>query len=75
MNRLLLAILLLHLGALTFSQVITGIVLDQETREPVDFASVYFNGTFTGTTTDEHGEFELDVTKYRSRPLTRMATR
>lgn len=69
MKRVFLAILFLHLGALAFSQVITGIVLDQETREPVDFASVYFNGTFTGTTTDEKGCFELDVTKYRLRSL------
>jgi hypothetical protein len=49
---------------------ITGLVLNQETRVPVDFASVFFSGTFVGTTTNETGYFELDVSKYRTRPLT-----
>jgi len=53
-----------------FGQLIQGKVLDQETREPIDFASVYFDGTFVGTTTDSLGNFELDITKYASRSLT-----
>jgi len=51
------------------SQVIRGRVLDQKTREPIDFASVFFNGTFHGTTTAEDGSFELDVTPYAGRTL------
>lgn len=39
-----------------FGQLIQGKVLDQETREPIDFASVYFDGTFVGTTTDSRGD-------------------
>jgi len=35
----------------------------------VDYASVFFNGTFVGTTTNEKGEFELDVTSYADRTL------
>jgi hypothetical protein len=54
---------------LIYAQKITGLVLNQDTREPVDFASVFFSGTFMGTTTDKEGYFELDVSKYRSRPL------
>ena len=69
MNRVPLTILLLHVGFLSFGQVITGTVLDQETGEPVSFASLFFDGTFVGTTADENGRFELDVSKYRSRPL------
>jgi len=42
MNRAFLVILFLHLGAFIYAQMITGLVLDQETREPVDFASVFF---------------------------------
>jgi hypothetical protein len=53
-----------------FGQLIQGKVLDQETREPIDFASVYFDGTFVGTTTDSLGNFEIDITKYSSRSLT-----
>ncbi len=54
---------------ITFGQVIRGQVLDHETRKPVDYASVFFNGTFLGTTTNENGEFELDVTPYAYRAL------
>ena len=70
MNRAFLVILFLHFGMLIYAQKITGLVLNQDTREPVDFASVFFNGTFVGTTTNESGYFELDVSKYRTRPLT-----
>ncbi len=69
MKRILVFILFGLLGTLTYSQVITGVVMDQETKEPIDFASVYFSGTFVGTTTDELGNFEMDITKYASRPL------
>ncbi len=51
------------------SQVIRGRVLDQKTREPIDFASVFFNGTFHGTSTAEDGSFVLDVTPYAGRTL------
>ena len=62
--------LLLSLFAISASgQVIRGRVLDQETGEPLDFASVFFNGTFLGTTTSVNGEFELDVTPYAGRTL------
>lgn len=70
MNRFLLSVFFLLLGTLTFAQVITGVVLDQESRDPIDFASVFFNGTFVGTTSDEQGNFELDISKYANRPLT-----
>ena len=70
MNRILFSILFGLLGTLTYAQVISGTVLDQESREPIDFASVFFNGTFVGTTTDEQGHFELDISKYATRSLT-----
>jgi hypothetical protein len=70
MNRALLAILFMHFATPSFSQVITGTVLDQETHKAIDFASLHFDGTFVGTTTDSLGYFELDVSKYVSRRLT-----
>ena len=70
MKRILVSILFGLLWTLTYAQVITGTVLDQESREPIDFASVFFNGTFVGTTTDEQGHFELDISKYATRSLT-----
>ncbi len=38
---------------------ITGTVLDSLTQEPLQFATVYINGTTKGTVTDADGHFEL----------------
>ena len=38
---------------------ITGIITDTETGQPVEYASVYVNGTTIGTTTDTKGKFSL----------------
>lgn len=38
---------------------ITGTVLDSLTQEPLQFATVYVNGTTKGTVTDADGQFEL----------------
>jgi hypothetical protein len=70
MYRILLFFLLSHLAMSALGQVITGRILDQETREPVPLASVFFNGTFVGTSADESGRFELDVSEYFTKPLT-----
>lgn len=69
MNRFLLLILFLVFEAVSFGQLIKGTVVDQETGEAIDFASLHFDGTFVGTTTNSLGYFELDITKYASRPL------
>ncbi|MCJ7819735.1 MAG: carboxypeptidase-like regulatory domain-containing protein, partial [Bacteroidales bacterium] len=53
-----------------FSQIIKGTVLDKNSRAPVDFAAVFFNGTFVGTNTDKNGCFELDISQNSSMPLT-----
>ena len=45
-------------------------MLDKKTKSAIPFAAVYFNGTFDGTTTNQNGKFELDITKNASRPLT-----
>ena len=48
--------LFLSLGA--YAQV-TGVVIDSKTRQPVDVANVYYEGTTTGATTDEKGRFTI----------------
>ena len=53
----------------TYGQVIKGTVLDEATKSPIWYASVYFNGTFVGTTTDEHGNFALDISKNALMPI------
>jgi len=69
MKQVLLACLFLSLSQVLSGQILHGRVLDAETQEPIPLASVFFDGTFVGTCTDELGNFELDVSKYKSRPL------
>ena len=70
MKRLLLFILCSSLFLVAKSQVITGTVLDKTSNQPIGYVSLYFTGTFIGTTTDKNGKFELDVTKNKDMPLT-----
>ncbi len=60
----------LVLGSTAYSQVIKGKILDAETKKSIPFAAVYFNGTLVGTSSDEEGAFELDISNYASKPLT-----
>jgi hypothetical protein len=53
-----------------YCQIIKGTVLDRSTSSPIQQAIVYFNGTFVGTYTDSKGNFELDILKNNSMPLT-----
>ncbi len=70
MKRILILILLLSIFKNGYTQVVRGSVLDKSDNRKIDFASVYINGTSTGTHSDQNGYFELDITKYGSLPLT-----
>jgi hypothetical protein len=70
MRKIILLFLLISFTQLGYSQIIKGRILDQYTDSTINFASVYFNGTFVGTSTNKNGSFDLDVSKYRSMPLT-----
>ena len=60
MRRTLLFAVLSVISAVAWGQnVITGIVLDSLSQEPLPAATVYLNGTTQGTTTDNEGRFEL----------------
>lgn len=50
-------------------QVIRGTVIDSQTDDAVSFASVFFSGTIVGTVADENGEFELDISRHATLPL------
>ncbi len=69
MKKLALILFFIHLSIVTISQVIKGTVSDNNTRSGIDYASVYINGSFIGTYTDEDGNFELDITKNPSMPI------
>jgi len=70
MKKLILLIVFLNLYLIAYNQVINGTILDKETKSPVTFAYIYFNGTSTGTQSDQNGNFELDVSKNNPNPLT-----
>jgi hypothetical protein len=42
-----------------FSQTLTGRVIDKLTLQPIETASIYFDNTTIGTTTNEKGEFSI----------------
>lgn len=52
-------ILLFLTAFTTFSQSIKGVVLDEKTNTPIESASVYFDNTTIGTSTNNKGEFSL----------------
>lgn len=52
-------ILLFLTAFTTFSQSIKGVVLDEKTNAPIESASVYFDNTTIGTSTNDKGEFSL----------------
>ncbi len=54
---------------LSYSQTIVGIVLDKNTKEKICFATVYFDNTFVGTTSNDKGQFSLNIPVNSSMPL------
>lgn len=69
MKKLILSVLEVFLFLATYGQVISGTVVDKKTNEKIPFVAIYFNGTFVGTTSNNDGEFSLDVSQNASMPL------
>ncbi|MFA5973431.1 MAG: carboxypeptidase-like regulatory domain-containing protein [Lentimicrobiaceae bacterium] len=70
MKKLVLVFLFIGFYTFGYNQVIRGTILDEITKDTICFASIYFNGTFVGTSSDINGYFELNVSKNISMPLT-----
>jgi hypothetical protein len=70
MRKFILFFLFLNFYLVAYNQVLKGTILDQKTLDKINFAYVYFNGTSVGTTSDQNGNFELDISKNTSMPLT-----
>jgi hypothetical protein len=70
MKRLYLFILFINLCLISYSQIIKGTILDKETKTPVSYAAVYFDGTSVASYTDANGSFRLDIKNNTSMPLT-----
>jgi len=69
MRKYLLVILFSLLNLVAYTQALRGTVSDAKTKNVIPFASVYFNGTFVGTISNQHGYFELDRSNNQSMPL------
>jgi hypothetical protein len=70
MKKYLLLFLFANIVAVANTQVIKGNISDKKSEQPIAFASIYFNGSFVGTQSDQDGNFELDISKNASMPLT-----
>ncbi len=70
MKKLLVSFLLISFYITAYNQVIRGTILDRNTKSKIDFATIYISGTYLGTHSDKDGNFELDISKYASLPLT-----
>ena len=65
-----LIVLLSILSLSSNGQVIKGTVYDRQTNDSICYATIYLNGTFVGTSSNQNGYFELDVSEYNTMPLT-----
>lgn len=70
MHQLSLIVLLLIIHYQAHSQNIKGKVIDKLSNNEIAYATIYFNGTSFGTSSDQYGNFEINVTKFKSKPLT-----
>ncbi|WP_298420379.1 carboxypeptidase-like regulatory domain-containing protein [uncultured Kordia sp.] len=57
-SRFILLIALLF-SSISLAQTLSGVVLDEKTKEPLYGVSVYFDGTTNGTATDMQGKFVI----------------
>ncbi len=70
MKKFILLFLFVNFYMVAYNQLIRGTISDKQSGHPIAFASIYFNGTFDGTISDQDGIFELDISKNSSMPLT-----
>ncbi|MFT5243987.1 MAG: hypothetical protein ACJA1H_001690 [Glaciecola sp.] len=61
MNRIL-SVLLFLCVTISFSQTLSGTILDGATNQPLESVSVYFDNTTIGTSTNNQGQFSIEFT-------------
>jgi len=70
MKRIILFLILINFFSVSNSQIIRGTILDKTNNNNISFASIYINGSYVGTNSDQNGYFELALTNSHSLPLT-----
>ena len=70
MKKILFFTVFLCCNLVAYNQIVKGTIYDESDKSPVYSASIYFNGTFGGTLSDQNGNFTIDVTQHSTMPLT-----
>ena len=70
MKKIILLFLFTNVYFVAYNQVIKGTIFDNDTKSTIYSAAVYISGTFIGTLSDQDGNFQLEISKYPSMPLT-----
>jgi hypothetical protein len=70
MIRIISISLIVSLGTLAYGQVVKGTIYDSDTKMTIPYAAVYFTGSLAGTASDQDGRFELDISKFATKPIT-----
>jgi len=66
-------IIIIVLNFVTFymyGQVVSGTVINEQTKDKIEYAVVYIDGTFTGVYTDSLGHFGIDISRNINMPIT-----
>ena len=70
MKKIILFLILINFLPVVNAQIVRGTIQDKTNNTKISFASAFINGTSVGTNSDQNGNFELDLGKYGSLPLT-----
>jgi len=70
MKKITIIIVLIGCFSTAHCQTFKGTVYDRLTDSTLSSAIVYISGTSVGTYSDIHGNFDLDISKYSSMPIT-----
>ncbi len=70
MKTSILLVALLNFFMTSYTQVIKGTILDKDTKNPITYATIYFEGTSIASFADGNGNFILDTRNIASMPLT-----
>lgn len=62
-------VFLFSISTCQFAQEVSGVIIDNKTKQPIEGASVYFDNTTIGTISNRNGEFTLSYNASINTPL------
>jgi hypothetical protein len=70
MKRIILFLLLTGFFQIAHAQIVRGTIFDRSDSSVIAYAVIYISGTSTGTYSDINGNFELNISRNISKPIT-----